>query len=81
MSHRGVEVVLGRLATDSALRRRFRAGRQATLHELVALGIELSPIELEALAALSPHALQDFAGALDDRLQRAERGGGAGDEP
>jgi hypothetical protein len=71
MSHRGVEIVLGRLATDGAMRRRFRQAPAHVLRELMALGIELSPVELAALASLDPSAVHSFATALDSRLQKA----------
>jgi len=71
MSHRGVEIVLGRLATDEAMRRRFREAPAQALRELIALGIELSSVELAALESLDPSALQRFAQALDKRLQKA----------
>ena len=71
MSHRGVEIVLGRLATDEATRRRFRQAPRETLRELLATGIELSPVELAALETLDASAVQHFARALDARLQRA----------
>jgi len=63
--------VLGRLATDEALRRRFRHTPAAVLRELVALGIELSPVELGTLESLDPSAVHRFAQALDPRLQKA----------
>ena len=72
MSHRGVEIVLGRLATDAAARRRFTQAPASALRELIALGIELSPVELAALEALDASAVQRFAQALDARLQNAE---------
>lgn len=71
MSHRGVEIVVGRLATDEAIRSRFRKAPAQVLRELMALGIELSPVELAALESLSASAVQRFAQALDSRLQRA----------
>jgi hypothetical protein len=71
MSHRGVEIVLGRLATDEAIRHRFRQSPALALRELMALGLELSPVELAALEALDPSAIQRFAQALDARLQKA----------
>jgi len=71
MSHRGVEIVLGRLATDDAMRQRFRQAPALALRELIALGIELSPVELTALESLDPSALHHFARALDPRLQKA----------
>ncbi len=71
MSHRGVEVVLGRLATDEAWRERFRRAPAAALRELIGSGLELSPVELAALESLEPSAVRRFAQALDPRLQKA----------
>jgi hypothetical protein len=71
MSHRGVEIVLGRLATDEAMRRRFREAPATALRELLAMGLELSPVELAALESLDAAALHRFAQALDPRLQKA----------
>jgi hypothetical protein len=71
MSHRGVEIVLGRLATDEALRTRFRRSPASALRDLIALGIELSPVELAALESIEPSAFYQFAQALDPRLQKA----------
>jgi hypothetical protein len=71
MSHRGVEIVLGRLATDEAVRRRFREAPERALLELVGQGVELSPVELQALRSLDPAVIQGFAHALDPRLQKA----------
>jgi hypothetical protein len=71
MSHRGVEMALGRLATDAAMRRQFQEAPLAALKALVTLGIELSGVELAALASLDPVAVARFASALDPRLQKA----------
>jgi hypothetical protein len=71
MSHRGVEIVLGRLATDVVARRRFREAPRAALRELVAQGIELSPVEIAALESIDPDAVGGFARALDPRLRKA----------
>ena len=71
MSHRGVEIVLGRLATDEAMRRRFREAPGQALAELAALGIELTAVERAALQSLDPVAIHRFAHALDPRLQKA----------
>jgi hypothetical protein len=81
MTHRGVEIVLGRLATDRALRERFRVSPETTLRELVASGVELSGVERAALGSLDPGAVGRFALALDPRIQRAVLVGGDGDEP
>jgi hypothetical protein len=71
MSHRGVEVVLGRLATDEAWRERFRRAPALALRDLLGSGLELSAVELAALEALDPSAVVHFAHALDPRLQKA----------
>ena len=63
--------MLGRLATDPSVRDRFRKSPAAALRELVASGIELSPVELAALGSLDHGAVQRFAQALDPRIQRA----------
>jgi hypothetical protein len=59
MSHRHVEALIGRLATDPPLRRRFEDAAAAVLHELVAQGYELSSVEIDALASIdrggNPH--------------------------
>jgi hypothetical protein len=71
MSHRGVEIVLGRLATDESIRRRFGEAPGVVLKEMMALGLELSAVELAALERLDPWAIQRFAQSLDSRLQKA----------
>jgi hypothetical protein len=70
MSHRHVEALLGRLATDPELRRRFAEGRTALLEELRSQGYELTPIEVEALASTEPNAIERFAQSLDERLRK-----------
>ncbi|MGE0639429.1 MAG: Os1348 family NHLP clan protein [Thermoanaerobaculia bacterium] len=72
--HRNVELLIGRLATDPKLRRRFAANPEAVLLELAGQGLELSEIELEALAATAPDAIRSFAAALDARLRKASPG-------
>ncbi|HEV8579499.1 MAG TPA: Os1348 family NHLP clan protein [Thermoanaerobaculia bacterium] len=69
--HKDVETLIGRLATDPTLRRRFAANPAAVLAELSEQGFELTEIELEALAATDPEALDSFAGSLDRRLRKA----------
>jgi len=71
MSHRGVEIVLGRLATDEATRQKFRQSPTRTLRELIDMGLELSAVELAALESLNAEAVYRFAQALDARLQKA----------
>jgi hypothetical protein len=69
--HKHVEQLLGRLATDPKLRRRFAANPEALLRELAESGLELTEVELEALATTDPEALRSFAAALDARLRKA----------
>jgi len=49
MSQKSVEIVIGKLATDEALRRRFARNPTATLRELGETGIELNSVEISAL--------------------------------
>ena len=72
MTQRAVEVVLGRLATDEAMRRRFMDHPGQVLRELASLGLELSAVERAALEMLDGGALAQFAEALDARIQKAE---------
>lgn len=76
MSQPNVERVIGLLATDEALRRRFTTDPRAALDEMMAKGMELNPCELWSLARLDPRELARFARSLDDRLQRSDLKGG-----
>lgn len=69
--HRNVETLIGRLATDPMLCRRFAEGPAALLGELCEQGLELTPVEIAALAATDPQAIRRFAEALDPRLRKA----------
>lgn len=69
--HKHVETLIGRLATDPALLRRFAADPRRTLAGFVAMGLELTTIEFEALVSIDRDALHAFAGALDRRLRKA----------
>jgi hypothetical protein len=71
MSHRNVETLIGRLATDPMLRRRFTQDPAAVLGELRDQGVELTPVEIEALASTDPGAIRAFAEALDRRIRKA----------
>jgi hypothetical protein len=72
MTHRSVEAVLGRLATDPLLRRRFDENPARVLQELRAQGLELTAVELDALASTDAGAIRAFAEALDRRIRKAE---------
>lgn len=75
MSQSSVERVIGMLATDEGLRRRFAANPESALQEAVRRGMDLTTTELRSLAALSAKDLSGFARCIDSRLQKAELGG------
>jgi len=66
--HKNVEVIIGRLATNPGFRKRFT---EQPLEALREQGLELSEIEIRALAAIRPEAFRAFAAAIDARLRRA----------
>jgi hypothetical protein len=70
MSQRSIELVIGRLATDEEFRQRFEASREATIEEIVASGLPLTPVERRALLDLNVTACKRFAMFLDPRLQK-----------
>jgi hypothetical protein len=72
MTHRNVETLIGRLATDAFLRRRFLEDPRGVLTEFRDQGFELTSVENEALATMDAHAMRAFAEAVDRRIQRVE---------
>ena len=72
MTHRNVESLIGRLATDPILCRRFAENPAEVLHELKDQGFELTAVEFDALALTDADAIRSFANALDGRIRRAE---------
>jgi hypothetical protein len=74
MSQSCVERVIGMLATDEGLRRRFATNPDSALQEAVQRGMELTTIELRSLATLNPRDLSGFARGIDPRLQKTELG-------
>ena len=71
MTHRNVEALIGRLATDPTLRGRFAENPARLLRELTAEGYELTTVEIEALASTNRDAIHSFADSLDRRIRRA----------
>jgi len=71
--HKNVEVLIGRLATDPGLQRRFAEQPIAVLLEQ---RLELTEVELAALAATDPAAFRALTEALDTRLRKAVRTSG-----
>jgi hypothetical protein len=71
MSQRSVEAVIGRLATDEDLRRRFREAPERVLRELAADGLELTTTEVASLVACGRRCVDAIAGVIDPRLEKA----------
>lgn len=74
MTHRNVETLIGRLATDAALRRRFEEDRAAVLREFREQGYELSAVEIAALESTDTAALRALEEALDRRIRKLDCG-------
>jgi hypothetical protein len=71
MSHRNVEIVIGKLVTDEALRFEFRRRPASLLLRLADQGIGLTHYEVDAVLGLDVAALDRFAASLDPRLEKA----------
>ncbi len=69
MSQRNVQFIIGRLATNPDFRRSFAREPEAALYELCSLGIRLTNIEINALAAIDLEALDQLAEGLDPRIR------------
>lgn len=73
MSQRGVEIAVGQLATDEALRTAFRANPVAALDRIAGTsGVELTASERAALLASDPDLWERMANAMDPRLQKLD---------
>jgi hypothetical protein len=72
MSHKCVETIIGRLATDEGFRRRFLQDAQGALEEARQRGCELTPVEMQALATTDPKVIRSLAGGIDGRLQKVD---------
>jgi len=71
MTQRSIEILIGRLLTNEALRLAFRNDATTALAEFVASGHDLTPVEVAALRATSTGAWEQVAEIIDPRLQRA----------
>ena len=63
--------MIGRLATDPAMRQRFVEDPGVVLRELTDQGYELTSVEIDALASTDGDAIHSFANSLDRRIRRA----------
>jgi len=70
MSQRNVERVIGRLVTDEPFRARFAENPEAALEEIVQCGLELTSVELGALASVDVGTVTRLAEAIDPRIQK-----------
>jgi len=77
VSQPNVERVIGQLATDEGLRRRFEKDPRATIQLVSEGGLDLTPGERRALAGLDAGLLARFSSAIDPRLQKVDPQGGA----
>lgn len=71
MSHRVIELVIGRLVADEAFRAAFLDAPAAALDELARQGLEVSHAEMTALVRTDPRTWAAAAESLDPRLQKA----------
>jgi hypothetical protein len=78
MSQRSVEIVIGRLASDESLRNRFLSDPSGTLRSLSEAGLDLNPVELEALIQMPSESWAQMAGWVHPRLQKIELNGDRG---
>jgi hypothetical protein len=72
VSQLNVERVIGLLATDEGLRRRFSADPRSCLAEMIERGMELNDCEKWSLVRLNPEDLARFAEAIGPRLQKVD---------
>ena len=80
MTQKSVELLIGKLVSDEELRNRFRGEPLATLEALRREGLELTELEVRALLSLGSQELEDLAGSLDPRLQKASLKPAPGEE-
>jgi hypothetical protein len=78
MSQANVERIVGRLVTDEDFRGAFHLDPERVVRGLLDRGCDLTRAETETLVALDPLTLEQFANALDPRLQKASLRGAAG---
>lgn len=70
MSFKYVQLTIGALVTDEALRLRFLREPRETLARLHERGWELTPFEMEALLSTDPRLWMAVAAQLPSSLQR-----------
>lgn len=68
---RSIEILIGRLVTDEALRSAFRADAAATLTGFTESGHDLTAVEIAAIKATPASVWERAAEHIDPRLQKA----------
>jgi hypothetical protein len=71
MSHKTVQLLIGRLLTDEEYRLRFVTDRRRFLTALRDQGLDLSQGEIEALVRTDPSLWVEVADRIDADLQRS----------
>jgi hypothetical protein len=71
VTQRSIEIIIGRLLTDEAFRRRFVSDPHQLLVELLDLGTHLTQAEIQALVSIDPMLWGRVAQQIDPRLQKA----------
>lgn len=70
MSQRNVEILVGKLVTDEECLGLFAHSPTAWLAREIESGIELTPVERQALACCDVRACERFASRLDPRIRK-----------
>jgi hypothetical protein len=71
VSHRMIELLIGRLITDEGFRADFLRDPARTLQDLRDQGLDLSTTEVAALVSTDPLLWTRIADRIDPRLQKA----------
>jgi len=71
VTQKGVEILIGKLASDEDLRAGFRRDRRAAIRSVQREGLELTTLEIASLSTAEVDAFDRLADALDPRLQKA----------
>ena len=72
MAQRSIEILIGRLLTDEALREEFLMNTSRALQMVCEAGHELTPVEISAVLAMPSGLWPEVAKQIDPRLQNAK---------
>ena len=71
MSQRSIEILIGRLITDEAFRNSFLRDPRQAVANFIESGHEVTPVEMDAIAAVAREFWHYAAAEVDPRLQKA----------